>query len=217
MRGSKGILAIPVAPNIAPASLRDGITAAAKAWFADPDRPRLDEAVLERWSQLLDEWCEAPDLPLLIRKARDNRGHLIAHNSGRSYVPADNSPAHWSTALAHAGMCPSIDEVREMFLNDKIPVAMVIKSAERVASKYRCTRQAVPGPNQLGWKVAHINEVGLGYTQSIDSLPWNVIAAHFKRFLDPANMFLVPKAYGGVAETPEFLEAFRRRTLTKTE
>lgn len=205
-------MAIPAAPNLAPASLREGITTAAKAWFDDPVRPRLDEEICERWTQLLDEWCEAVDLPLLIRKARDNRGQLIAHSSGRSYVPADNSPAHWSIALAHAGICPSVHEVREMFLTDRIPVAMVIKAAERVASKYRCTRQTAPGPNQLGWKVAHIQNVGLGSTQSVDSVPWEVLVAHFKRFLDPANMFLVPKAYAGVAETPEFLEAFRQRT-----
>src|SRR5687767_15011479 len=106
---------IPAAPQETPRSIRDGISAAARAWFKDPVRPRVSPEVLARWDELLTGWADAHDLPLLIRKARDNRGHALVHaETGRTLVPTDNSPAHWSVALALCGACPSLDEVREM-------------------------------------------------------------------------------------------------------
>ena len=94
---------------------------------------------------------------------------------------------------------------------DRVPVAMVLKASEKVGAKYRCTRQSTPGPNQMGWKVAHIDDVGLGYSGSVTSAQIRELKKHFVRLLSPSNMFLVPKAYAGIAETPDFVEAFRSR------
>jgi hypothetical protein len=203
---------IPQAPAETPRSIRDGLTTAAAAWFDDPIRPRVLETVLGQWTALLREWYSAEDLPLLVRKARDNRGHALRHRqAGRILIPTDNSPAHWSLALALSGECPTLDEVRAMFEADRIPVAMVIRASEKFGAKYRCTRQSTPGPNQMGWKVAHIDDVGLGYTDVVTAVPISELQKHFFRFLSPSNMFLVPKAYAGIAETPDFVNAFRNR------
>jgi hypothetical protein len=202
---------VPQAPLEAPRSIRDGLVAAATAWYDDSVRPRVETNVLRHWIGLIHEWSTAPDLPLLIRKARDNRGHALRHESGRTIVPTDNSPAHWSMALALCGSRPSLDEVRAMLAQDRVPVAMVIKVSEKAEARFRCTRQSTPGPNQMGWKVAHIEDVGLGYTDVLTTLPLSELQAHFVRFLSPSNMFLVPKAYAGIAETPEFVSAFRQR------
>jgi hypothetical protein len=120
-------------------------------------------------------------------------------------------------ALAYNDLCPSLDEVKAMLAGDKIPIAMVMKAIERPGATYRCTRQTVEGPNARGWKVAHIRDVGLGYTCELERLPLSVLRDHFVRFLSPANMFLVPKAYAGVAETPEFIEVFGQRLAGATE
>jgi hypothetical protein len=203
---------IPRAPDEVPPSIRNGLVVAARAWFDDPIRPRIAPDMLAAWDELLESWSADPTLPLLIRKARDNRGHALVHgSSGRTLVPTDNSPAHWSIALALCGACPSIQEVRDLFGSDRVPVAMVIKATEKLAARYRCTRTATIGPNQMGWKVAHIEDVGLGYTDVITAIQLPDLQAHFCRFLSPRNMFLVPKAYAGVAETPEFINAFRQR------
>lgn len=104
-----------------------------------------------------------------------------------------------------------------MLQDDQIPMAMALAAAEKLNARYRCTRQAIPGPNQLGWKVAHIREVGLGYAGSLEGMSLDRIIDHMKRFLSPGNMFLVPKEYAGVAETPEFLDTFRERTVQEAE
>jgi hypothetical protein len=95
-----------------------------------------------------------------------------------------------------------------MLASDTIPVAMAFKAVERPAATYRCVRQSVCGPNEMGWKVGHIEDVGLGYTGALESLSIESLRAHFQRFLSPRNMFLVPMEYAGVAETPEFIEVF---------
>ena len=97
---------------------------------------------------------------------------------------------------------------------DSIPVAMVIKTTEKAGATYRCTRHTTPGPNQRGWKVAHIEDVGLGYGDVLTSVPLGNLVEHFLRFLSPANMFLVPLAYAGIAETPEFVHAFRHHAMS---
>jgi hypothetical protein len=199
------------APSVAPPSIRDGLVLAAAAWFDDPARPRLAERTLDQWDNLLAEWISDPRLPRIVRRARNNRGHLLEHRSGRGIVPADNSPAHWSITLAFAECCPSLQEVRDMLASDKLPMAMVFKAEEKVGARFRCTRQAVRGPNSLGWKVAHIDDVGLGYTGDVLNTPVDALHVHMRRFLSPRNMFLVPKEYAGVAETPEFREAFGNR------
>lgn len=197
------------APVKAPPSIKEGLVTAARGWAADPGRPRVTDSVLQYWDSLLEEWVHAEDLPLFVRKAKDNRGHVLRHSSGRAIVPTDNSPAHWSIVSAHLGICPTLDDVRRMLNADAIPVAMVISRAEKDGAQYRCTRGSIPNPNQLGWKVAHIDDVGLGYAGSLLDITIPMLAAHHKRFLAPSNIFLVPKDYAGVAETPEFIEAFR--------
>jgi len=203
---------IPQAPSVAPSSIRDGLVSAALAWYDDPQRPRVPADMIHTWDGLLEAWVNEPSLPLFVRKARDNRGHALIHTeSGRVIVPTDNSPAHWSMALALCGTCPELDELHALVAADRIPVAMVIKAAEKIQARYKCTRQSTAGPNQKGWKVAHVADVGLGYTDAITEIALNELKAHFIRFLSPRNMFLVPKEYAGVAETPEFIAAFRER------
>jgi hypothetical protein len=204
------------APAEPPASIRHGVELAAAAWFDDPKRPRLSEEMLARWDALVDQWVLSSDLPLLIRKARNNRGHLIEHFTGRGIVPTDNSPASWSMALAYADVCPTLAEVQGMFVADQIPIAMVIKREEKLNARYRCVRHTIAGPNSMGWKVAHINDVGLGHTADLESVDLSQLIGHFKRFLSPSNMFLVPKDYAGVAETPEFKAAFCQRAIVET-
>lgn len=70
----------------------------------------------------------------------------------------------------------------------------------------RCT---VPIRSPLGSKVAHIDNVRLGYARGLAEITLPILAARHRRFLVPSNILLVPKQYAGVAETHEFIAAFR--------
>ncbi len=194
-------------PNPLPPDLELRLAELAHAWAASSERPRVPVAVRRAWAELIDGWIAEPRLPLLIRRAGAGRGQVVRHATGRDLVPADNSPAHWSLALALAGQVPTLEDLHSWFEKDLIPVAMVLKKAERGIARYRCTRLAV-SLNGLGWKVAHLEEVGLGRATLADA-PIGTLHAHFRRFLDPGNMFLVPLAWAGLAEVSQMVTAIR--------
>ena len=64
--------------------------------------------------------------------------------------------------------------------------------------------------NSSGWKLCHIEPVGLGRRGETVELPLNEIEDHFRRLMSPRNMFVVPKNRSGLGELPEMLEAVRR-------
>jgi hypothetical protein len=84
---------------------------------------------------------------------------------------------------------------------------MIMKSSERTHATYRCTRGGI-SLNELGWKVAHLDDVGLGRGDPKDKAIDQVVA-HFRRFLSPGNMFVVPLQWGGLAEVPEMIGVLR--------
>lgn len=169
-------------------------------------------------------------MPLHIRKADGNRGSVVVHDSGRQLVPVDNSVAHWAFALALCGAKPTLSDVRLWIGEDRIPVAMALAKAEQAQATYRRLmptaprragsadaieavvaggmRFAPPSLNALGWKVCHIEPVGIG-RGDIRSLRMDTLTDHFRRYLDPSNMFLVPKAWSGLGEMPEMIDAAR--------
>ncbi len=146
-------------------------------------------------------------MPLYIRKVRGNKGSMLAHESGRSLVPVDNSPAQWACWLALNGERPALDQIRAWIAGDAIPVGLALSAAEGRTAKYRCGLAGVP-INKRGWKVCHIEPVGLGHGD-IRTLPLYALHDHFRRNLDPGNLFVVPKAWAGLGEMPEMIEAAR--------
>jgi len=189
--------------------------AVAKAWCDSPSRPRPGDEVIRAWEQLIADWASSEDLPLLVRRAVRGMamGSVTVHESGRSLVPCDNSPAQWVFCLAMRGMVPSLEEVRSLLESDQVPVSMVRTKQQRVDSIHKCTLSGSPewNLNTLGWKLAHIDKVGLGTRRPIESVPMNKITDHFKRFLSPSNMFVVPLSSAGFAETVGALRAFGNR------
>lgn len=192
-------------------SARECLQRLATEWVADSSRPRVRADVLEHWRDLIRQWVTQPGAPLLVR-TRGSRGAVITHTSGRLLVPTDNSPANWALASALLGRRPGIEHVRADLEEGRLPIAMVLKAAERASATYRGVLREHADPpnlNTLGWKVAHIAKVGLE-DAAVESVPIASLLEHFERFMNPANMFLVPKLYAGLGEVPEFLEAFRR-------
>lgn len=195
-------------PDPLPDDLAGELVSLGGLWARHADRPRLDVKTARHWDQLVGSWSNDPKLPLLIRKSERGvaRGEMIHHATGREMVLTDNSPASWSYMLAFARETPSIEDVQGFLERDEIPIAMVVDRNMKARSRYRCAKVSVPNPNKLGWKVCHIKKVGLGGRQSVKQRPIRELQSHFRNFLSPSNMFLVPLILGGLGELPQFIE-----------
>lgn len=199
----------PAAPPALPPEAEELIVRLARVWVAYPCRPRPEPKVLDHWDELIKAWADDTSLPLYARKAANNRGSAILHRSGRVIVPTDNSPAHWSFAASVLGMTPTLEDVRLLVSSDSIPVAMILKSVERQAARFKCTLGKVPSLNASGWKLAHVDGVGLATTVPLTDLGETQLREHFLRLMSPRNMFVVPTKYSGLGELPEFCAAVR--------
>lgn len=195
-------------PDPLPPDLTSLACALATAWINSPHRPLISREALDHWSALIEEWVETEDMPLFVRKHRRDRGHLVPHCSGRNLVPCDNSAAHWAYALALCGLCPSLVRIRAWLEADQIPLAMALSQSESSQAHYKSAAQPA-SLNGLGWKICHIDSVGIRLRGRISDLPIDDLKKHFRRYMSPSNMFLVPKAWGGLGEMPEMCDAAR--------
>jgi hypothetical protein len=184
----------------------DRIVKLGRFWAEHPKRPRPKRDAREHWEKLIVAWAKDGSLPLYVRKGTDNRGSIVRHKSQRLLIQTDNSPARWAFVLACKGDKPSFEEVKNMVRRDRIPIAMVFSRREKRKARYRCTLRELQQdcPNSAGWKVAHINRVGLKISGSPKELDIQTLKDHFVKLMTPSNMFVVPKDYAGLAELPEF-------------
>lgn len=199
----------PRAPDPLPTEMTELLRRLAVLWAREPSRARPTFELVEHWDRLINDWTSDLSLPFYIRKYNDNRGSILSHSSGRSLVPVDNSPAQWAFAQAVLGERPSLDDVRHLIAADKVPVAMMLRPKERAAATYSCTLGKAVNPNTYGWKVAHVDAVGLSSRSDILDLPADVLESHFRKLMAPRNMFAIPLRYTGLGELPEFRDAIR--------
>lgn len=201
-------------PKTLPPELTTLIENFGKAWALCESRPRISTPILEDWSDLLANWSADVNLPIFVRKNSNNRGSVIHHTSGRVLIPCDNSPAHWVFIMASTGKCPSLVEIKSLFAKDEIPVAMIQKKVEKTIATYHRTLANEFNVNQYGWKLAHIESVGLNNRTSISELPIDRLLVHFQSLMSPANMFLIPLAWSGLAEIESVINAIAYSKLT---
>ena len=201
-----------VCPNDLGLELKKSIGEVARLWFHSPFRPNISPNVSKGWSVLLQEWTADKSLPILVRKLTEDApaGSVIIHSTGRALVPTDNSPASWVFNLAEQGFVPTLSDIHEGFKSDRIPVAMAIKKKHKPVTKYFCNLKTVKSnPNNHGWKIAHIESVGLGQRGEIREMHIADLEAQFIRFLNPSNMFAVPKTWAGFSEIDEVVTVFK--------
>lgn len=165
------------------------------------------------WNALLQNWIADSTMPLFIRKTRAEypKGSEIIHNTGRILIPTDNGPAHWAFSMAFNGYAPSLLQVmNEWIIPDRINIAMILSKSQTEKIKYRCTKHYVDAPNEKGWKIAHIKRIGINSKTKLEHENIDILKSHFLNFMDPGNMFLIPKKYSGIAESEIFLEHFSK-------
>lgn len=183
------------------------------SWGSSSLRPCPPPDIVKRWSCLLNEWIAHEEIPLLVRKVsgqENMRGSKVLHESGRILVPCDNSPAQWVYATALRGKCPSLIDIPEHLDDGTIPLAMIQKSIEKNNAHYPGVLKNESNLNKPGWKLAHIENVGLRSRMQSSKLPIEKLVEHFRLFMSPANMFLIPLKWAGMAEVESFVESMRK-------
>ncbi len=185
----------------------------AKQFREATDDLKIKSNVLKYWSDdLLLKWINDPTMPLYIRKSSATylKGKEIKHKSGRILIPVDNGPAHWALSMAFNENMPTLESVRAEWINqDRINIGMIISKDHASKVKYKCADHIVDNPNEKGWKVAHIEAIGINSRTPLESVDLKILTDHFFKFLNPANMFLIPKKYSGLAEIEEFLKSLQ--------
>ncbi len=71
---------------------------------------------------------------------------------------------------------------------------------------YGCTLGSGDNVNKRGWKLCHIEDVGLNTKMAIETLSLESLVKHFKLLMAPSNHFLIPLDWGGLGEVPEVIE-----------
>lgn len=188
--------------------MEDSIGDLGAQWARESSRPRVTRQTLEGWHALLHDWIADESIPLLIRKASTVRGSEVIHSSGRIIVPTDNSPAQWACYLAVTGVFPSIDEIKHRFDSSTIPVSFAHKPSERDQRRHHGTLGKF-SVNKQGWKLCHIEEVGLKSRDRLEDIDMTKLEMAFCRLLDPSNYFLMPLKWGGLGEVNAFIDGFK--------
>lgn len=200
-------MSVPTCPTELPADLVALVSKFGMAWSQSPLRPAPSAHVCAGWNELLEHWVADDDLPLLIRKHNGDRGAQRRHATGRAFVPTDNSAARWVFTLACAGVVPSVDQIRAWFAADEIPVVMIQKASEKAQARYHCNLRKQYDVNQQGWKLGHIRPVGLNTRTPVPELPLQRLQEQHRALLAPANMFVIPLVWSGLAEVQAVIEA----------
>lgn len=188
--------------------IENQIQSIAQFWKRNPSSPSIKPEILTHWDDLLSEWVADKSLPLYIRKKQSETalyGEIIEHTSGREIVLTDNYPALWSYISAYGDERPSIGDIRKKIQNDGIPIAMGIKR-NNLRVKYKCTMMRDPN-----WRYCHIEGLSIGSRNPVSEIPIEKIERHFKLFLAPSNMFVLPKAWGALGECDVFIKSMRIR------
>jgi len=71
---------------------------------------------------------------------------------------------------------------------------------------YKCTLSSGDNVNKRGWKLCHIEDVGLKTKIAINTLSLEILMKHFKLLMAPSNHFLIPLDWGGLGEVPEVID-----------
>lgn len=198
---------LPKCPKILPDEIVRAAEALAEAYARSPIRPRMTKEIVGYWDSLIEEWANTESLPLFIRKQRADIGDLLIHReSGRLLAPCDNSPAHWVIVTAfEKGVDFTLSDIKNAITSHAIPVTMAMNKSEIAAAKMKGVLARQPSANKNGWKLDHIDDVGLLHRLKIQETPLKDLKAHFLRLMKPSNMVLVPSLLKGLGDMPAFI------------
>ena len=184
--------------------IRDKIRELGKLWKNSDSNPLIDNDIKNKWEQLIYEWKDNKEMPLIVRKQSAIRGSEIIHSTGRKIIITDNSFSQWIYSNVMDNKTYSLDEIKTMLFKDEIPMCFAIKKEDVNKVKYRKTLGQY-SVNRRGWKLCHIDGVGLNSKMKIAEIEIAELENHFIKLANPKNMFLLPLEIGSLGEIQEFI------------
>ena len=176
-------------------------------WRNSPHNPLIDSEVVKKWENLIEEWVADETMPLIIRKETSKRGQAFNHPCGRKVIVSDNTVAIWVFSNVLKGKVFTLSDIKELLQNNELP--MVFMATKEIKAKAKYTKPL--GSYALSnWKVCHIQPVGFNTNVSIKDLEISDIEDHFRKYVNPNNMFLLPKEICYLGEIDVFIEEQKR-------
>ncbi len=103
-----------------------------------------------------------------------------------------------------------LGEIKSQLESGGIPFAFATKRAEKSQMKYKGTLSVADNLNKRGWKLCHIEGVGLRSATLTENFAIERLIVHFRLLLKPSSHFLVPKCWAGIGELPEIIDEIRK-------
>jgi hypothetical protein len=176
-----------------------------KNWLLFPS-----QEISEEWDVTLHEWMNDERLPLFVRRPSALRGSQVANNFGRKLIITDNTPAHWVfRTIVLDKKRPDLNMVANTIDAGEFPLAMMMKKTEKAHMQKAQVATRAYRLGQDEWKIAHIEPVALSRKKNLELDDY---VDHHYKLLSLKNMYLINKAYAGIAEVKQFNEIVAART-----
>ncbi len=176
-------------------------------WHNSPNNPQIDNEVLKRWDNLIEEWITDKDMPLIIRKETNKRGQSFVHPCGREIIISDNTVAIWAYSNVLKGTVLTLSQIKELLRQKELPMVFMATKEIKANAKYT---KPLGGYAMSDWKLCHIQPVGFNTNTSIEDLEISDIENHFRKYVNPNNMFVLPKEIGYLGEIDVFIDEQKR-------
>lgn len=183
--------------------IREKIREIGKLWYNSPNKKKISKEVADYWENLIKEWINDKELPLIVRKETNLKGQEIEHPAGRKIIFADNSFAIWVLCNVINNKKYSLEEIKNMLKADEIPFMFIAAEKFTLKAKYK----KALGTNEIsGWTLCHKDGIGFNNKLKISDIGIKEIEEHFYKYANPNNMFVLPKEIGFLGELKEFIE-----------
>ena len=147
--------------------IRNKIREIGKIWYNSPTKIKLSENSINHWYNIVNEWTNDETLPLIVRKETKRRGEAIIHPCGREIVFSDNTFATWVICNVITNKLYSLEEIKNMLLNDEIPFMFISTKSLKEKAKYK---KALGDNETIGWTLCHKEAIGFNNKDKIEEI-----------------------------------------------
>ena len=123
-------------PDLVGDNIRRKIKEIGQLWRSSEFNPKISKETLDYWNKIINDWVDAKDMPLIVRKDIKFRGQSFIHPTGREIIVSDNTFAIWVYGQVMKQHTPTLKEIKEMLQNNMIPMLFMRTKDGKQKAKY---------------------------------------------------------------------------------